>query len=66
MSAKTAGQASVPLDGCVIRAVSDVFETEPQLEAVTLDRAGQSIDVATLGKKSEPAIIDEIARREAA
>ena len=43
-------QGSVSGPGpCFVREVADVFAVEPRLEAVTLDRAAKSIQVATLG-----------------
>lgn len=48
---------------CVARSVLDALAVEPSLEAVTVDRAGQKISVATLGKTDESRLTETVANR---
>src|SRR5882672_3131631 len=45
---------------CLARSVAEVFAEDPTLEAVTIDRARQTISVATLGKANVPQISERI------
>jgi len=36
--------------GCIVRSVASAFAAEPKLEAVTINKARQTISVATLGR----------------
>jgi Zn2+/Cd2+-exporting ATPase len=42
--------------GCIARSVAGALADEPSLEAVTFDRLGGSISVATLGRRDNPAV----------
>ncbi|HEU5125021.1 MAG TPA: cation-translocating P-type ATPase [Verrucomicrobiae bacterium] len=46
---------------CLTRSVVDALAAEPTLEAITIDRAQQTISVATLGKTDEPRIAQAVA-----
>src|SRR5882724_4113030 len=52
--------ASDPKAACLARSVAQVFAEDPTLEAVTIDRARQTISVATLGKADVPQISERI------
>src|SRR5882724_8509771 len=52
--------ASDPKAACLARSVAEVFAEDPTLEAVTIDRARQTISVATLGKADVPQISERI------
>src|SRR6266436_2373283 len=45
---------------CLARSVAQAFAEDPTLEAVTIDRARQTISVATLGKADVPQISERI------
>lgn len=45
---------------CLTRVVVQALESEPSLEAVTIDRAHQKISVATLGRANVPRITDSL------
>jgi len=45
---------------CLTRAVAAVLESEPTLEAVTIDPAHQKISVATLGRADEARLRERI------
>jgi Cd2+/Zn2+-exporting ATPase len=49
--------------GCLARSVVEALEAEPTLEAVTIDRAHQTISVATLGKIDAPQLTERITGR---
>jgi Cd2+/Zn2+-exporting ATPase len=46
--------------GCIVRSVASAFDEEPTLEAVTIDRAQQTVSVATLGRTDEARITQRI------
>ena len=48
---------------CLARSVVDALSVEPALEAVTIDRARQTISLATLGKADEPRFTETITDR---
>jgi Cd2+/Zn2+-exporting ATPase len=48
---------------CLARSVIDALSREPSLEAVTINRAKQTISVATLGKTDEPRLKETVAER---
>src|SRR5580765_1271602 len=48
---------------CLARSVVDALGAEPALEAVTINRAQQTISVATLGKTDEPRLAQTVAGR---
>src|SRR2546428_13407000 len=45
---------------CLARSVADALASEPTLEAVTINRARQTISVATLGKADVPRLTEHI------
>jgi Cd2+/Zn2+-exporting ATPase len=45
---------------CLARSVVEVLSEEPTLEAVTIDRARQTISVATLGRADVPALTEKV------
>ena len=47
--------------GCLVQSVATALRSEPSLEAVTLDRARQSIDVATMGATADPGLAERVA-----
>jgi len=47
---------------CIVRSVASALASDPTLEAVTIDRERQKIDVATLGKVDEQEVADRITR----
>ncbi len=48
---------------CFARSVVEALGAEPTLEAVTIDRAHQTIAVATLGKTDEPRLVQTVTGR---
>ncbi len=48
---------------CLARSVVEALGDEPTLEAVTIDRAHQTIAVATLGKTDEPRLLQTVTGR---
>jgi Cd2+/Zn2+-exporting ATPase len=48
---------------CVARSVIEALSDEPTLEAVTIDRAGQKISVATLGRTDAPRLVENVSHR---
>lgn len=48
---------------CLARSVVEALEAEPTLEAVTIDRAHQTISVATLGRTDMPQLTERITGR---
>src|SRR5450755_440799 len=48
---------------CLARSVVDALGAEPALEAVTINRARQTISVATLGKTDEPRLVQTVTGR---
>jgi Cd2+/Zn2+-exporting ATPase len=54
---KAAAEAS---PGCVARSVVDALSEDPTLEAVTIDRARQTISLATLGRANVPQLTERI------
>jgi len=48
---------------CLTRSVVDALAEEPTLEAVTIDRARQTISVATLGKTDVPRLAENVTGR---
>ncbi len=48
---------------CLARSVVEALGAEPTLEAVTIDRALQTIAVATLGKTDEPRLVQTVTGR---
>jgi Cd2+/Zn2+-exporting ATPase len=48
---------------CLARSVVDALGAEPALEAVTINRARQTISVATLGKTDEPRLVQSVTGR---
>src|SRR5262249_15508904 len=56
MSTKTETKAGIDTSKCLARSVVEALGAEPTLEAVTINRARQTISVATLGKTDEPRI----------
>ena len=48
---------------CLARSVVDALDAEPSLEAVTINRARQTIAVATLGKTDEPRLVENVTGR---
>ena len=48
---------------CLARSVVEALGTEPALEAVTINRARQTISLATLGKTDEPRLAENISGR---
>src|SRR3954466_8045788 len=55
-------QNSKESTGCVARSVANALAEEPTLEAVTINRAQQTISVATLGKTDEARLSERITR----
>ncbi|MBI3848848.1 MAG: cadmium-translocating P-type ATPase [Verrucomicrobia bacterium] len=57
-------QTEAPRDSetpkCLARSVADALATEPTLEAVTINRARQTISVATLGRADVPRLTERI------
>jgi Cd2+/Zn2+-exporting ATPase len=51
-----------PKPDCLVQTVTDVMRTTPALEAVRIDRVGQSVSVATMGR-SDPAVERIVAQR---
>ena len=47
-------------DKCLARSVMDAFSKDPTLEAVTINRARETISVATIGKANVPQITERI------
>ncbi len=47
---------------CLVHCVSGAFATEPTLEAVTIEKSGDSVSVATLGKSHDPALEERVAQ----
>src|SRR5438477_5545730 len=45
---------------CLARSVADVLAENPALEAVTIDRARQTISVATIGRADVPRLTERI------
>src|SRR2546430_281958 len=52
----TKDRNDAPASKCLARSVADAFSDDPTLEAVTINRARQTISVATLGKTNEEGI----------
>ena len=48
---------------CLARSVVDALGAEPTLEAVTIDRARQTLSLATLGRTDEPRLAENISHR---
>ena len=48
---------------CLARSVVDALSAEPTLEAVTINRARQTISLATLGKTDEPRLAETVSGR---
>ena len=48
---------------CLARSVVEALKDEPSLEAVTINRAQQTISVATLGKTDVPRLTENVAAR---
>ncbi|MFO1487544.1 MAG: cation-translocating P-type ATPase [Verrucomicrobiota bacterium] len=48
---------------CLARSVVEALGAEPSLEAVTIDRAQQTIAVATLGRTDEPRLVETVTGR---
>ena len=48
---------------CLARSVVEALNTEPTLEAVTINRAQQKISLATLGKADVPRLTENITER---
>ena len=48
---------------CLARSVVDALNAEPTLEAVTINRARQTISLATLGKTDEPRLAESVSGR---
>jgi len=48
---------------CLARSVADALSIEPTLEAVTINRARQTISMATLGRTDEPRLAENITGR---
>ena len=46
---------------CLVKSLAATLEAEPALEAVTIDRAQQSISVATLGAAQHPGLAERVA-----
>lgn len=47
--------------GCLVQSVAAALRAEPALEAVTIDRARQSIDVATMGATADAGLAGRVA-----
>src|SRR5689334_693354 len=47
---------------CIARSVADALADDPTLEAITINRAAQTISVATLGKTDEAQLSRRITR----
>src|SRR6266404_4912129 len=61
MSAASESKTTSETEGqCLARSVARAFADDPTLEAVTIDRARQTISVATLGKADVPLITERI------
>src|SRR2546426_12786401 len=62
MSKPSECEAAGELDSgqCLARSVLDALAEEPALEAVTINRARQTISVATLGKTDVPKLTERI------
>src|ERR1043166_4962975 len=60
MSATQTEHSGPPEAQCLARSVVDALESEPTLEAVTIDRARHTISVATLGKADLPQLTERI------
>jgi Cd2+/Zn2+-exporting ATPase len=50
-------------DHCLLRSVSAAFATDPNLEAITLNKAEQTIAVATIGKAPDAQLTERIQSR---
>jgi Cd2+/Zn2+-exporting ATPase len=48
---------------CLARSVAEALTLEPTLEAVTINRARQTISLATLGRTDEPRLAENISNR---
>jgi Cd2+/Zn2+-exporting ATPase len=48
---------------CLARSVVDTLSAEPALEAITINRARQTISLATLGKTDEPRLAENVTDR---
>jgi len=46
--------------GCIVRSVASAFAAEPKLEAVTINKARQTISVATLGRVDDAELTTRI------
>lgn len=48
-------------DDCLVHSVANVLATEPSIEAVTFNRSGDSVSVATIGTTHNPALEERVA-----
>src|SRR3989440_232937 len=60
VTAESDTEKDAGLEKCLARSVVDVLAEEPALEAVTINRARQTISVATLGKTDVPKLTERI------
>jgi Cd2+/Zn2+-exporting ATPase len=60
---KQAAPPSAAAEHCLVRSVAQVFEAEPALEAVKLNRAEHSLSLATLGKPDTAGIEKAVSER---
>jgi Zn2+/Cd2+-exporting ATPase len=65
MSAKPESKSDLKpdLSKCLARSVMDALGEEPALEAVTINRARQTISLATLGRTDEPRLAENVTGR---
>src|SRR5258708_40351765 len=61
MEGNSTKTAESPEAKCLLGAVLDVMQTEPALEAVKLDRARDTISLATLGRLRNPSLEETLA-----
>ena len=60
MSAQADQKSALEDPHCLMRSVASAFAAEPSLEAITLDKAEQTISVATLGKAPDARLAERI------
>lgn len=58
---KSASEITPEADACLVHSVAQALAREPALEAVTINRSGESVSVATFGKGQDPALEERIA-----
>ena len=57
----TRAQPKTESADCLVHSVATALASEPALEAVTFDRSGDSVSVATFGKERDPALEERVA-----